>query len=107
MRAKEDAGIRACRNMRDMVGAEMVRRLEERHALHGTIPAAELAGALTDVEGAISDFESSPTGLSTRNAAVLALVRRTCTDPLRGMARLIRESRDACRDLRIEELRIA
>jgi hypothetical protein len=90
-----------------MVEMEMLRKIEDRYAAHGTIPAAELANALADVEGTIEDFERSPTGPSSRNAAVLAIVRRTCTDPLRGMARRIRLARNSGAGLAVEELRSA
>ncbi len=102
---KEDAGTRACRHLREMAESEMIRKLSDRYATHGTIGCADLGSAQEDVEAAVADFERSPTGPSTRNALVLALVRRACTDSLRAIAREIVRARDAGRDLKIDELR--
>ena len=101
----EDAGVRACRHLREMVGTEMVRKLADRYAAHGVIGGSDLGGALADVEWAVADFERSPTGPSTRNALVLALVRRTCVERLRGIARRIERARDAGDDLYVDDLK--
>ena len=103
--AAEDAGVRACRHLREMAETEMMRKLADRYAAHGVIGCADLGGALADVEWAIADFERSPTGPSTRNALVLALVRRTCVDRLRGIARRIERARDAGEDLLVDDLK--
>jgi len=87
-----------------MAEAEMVRKLADRYAAHGVIGCSNLGVAQADVEWAIADFERSPTGPSTRNAFVLALVRRTCVDRLHGLSRRIETARGAGEDLRIEDL---
>jgi len=102
---KEDAGVRACRHLREMAVSEMIRRLSDRYGAHGTIRSADLCRACEDVESAIADFEQSPTGPSSRNPLVLGLIRRVCTDRLRAMARAIERARDDGRDLQIDDLR--
>lgn len=102
---KTDAGTRAARHLGEMVEREMVMKLSEKYSKHGAIPADDLERALVDVEWAIGDFERSPTGPSTRNALVLALVRRTCVDRLRKIAGRISGACEACVDLPVEELR--
>ena len=103
----EDAGTRACRHLLEMVVTEMAHKLADRYAKHGVIGNADLDGAAADVDWAISDFERSPMGPSTRNALVLALVRRTCVDRLRGMARCIEAVRGSGGDLNVEDLKAA
>ena len=103
----EDAGMRACRHLQEMVVTEMAHKLADRYAKHGVIGSEDLACAVSDVESAIADFERSPMGQSTRNALVLALVRRTCSDRLREVVRCIERSRAKGEDLNIEELKAA
>ena len=100
----EDAGFRAARHLGEMAEAETLRLLADRHAAHGVIPASRLAAAAQDVRTTIADFERSPSGPSSRNALVLALVRHACTDRLRRIARRIDAAAAEPRDLPLGEI---
>lgn len=88
----------------NVVKRELIRKLKERYEKDGVIILGDLPRAQSDVEFCIADFERSPTGPSTRNATVLALVRRTIINEIQPLLHLIRTAHSEGIDLSFNEI---